>query len=142
MRKSPTSSLSLAGALALCVPLALLSGCGDGGGSTGTGGSGGSGSGTVKVQIGGEELATSGFKFPEGSEVDIADGWELELTHVLVTIDKVWLSENPDRAPSDQSQTGDVVAEIAGPWAVDLHKQGSETAAGGEGTAEIGRAHV
>jgi len=139
MRRSPGSlgsSSSLGSLAAAALALALVPACG-GGGTTGAGGTGGggSGSGTVKVQITGEDLGISGFEFPDGSEVTIADGWEIEFSHVLVTVGKVWLSENPDTAPSDQSQTGDVVAEIEGPWAVDLHKTGSETAAGGEGTA-------
>jgi hypothetical protein len=99
------------------------------------GGSTSQGSGAVKVQISGEELATDGIRFPEGSEVVIGDGWEIDFSHVLVSIGRVWLSENPDRAPADQSQTGDVVAEMAGPWIVDLHQEGSEPGAGGEGTA-------
>lgn len=106
----------------------LLSACGEGGtsGSTDT-----SGSGTIDVQIWGEEIAAEGFKFPTGSEVTISDGWEIEFTHVLVTIDRVWLSENPDKSPSDQSQTDAVVAEVTGPWAIDLHKEGSANAPGG-----------
>jgi hypothetical protein len=116
------------------------------GGSSGTAGSAGSSAsggssgqsneaGTINVQIGGEELATDGFLFPTGSEVTIADGWEIEFTNVLVVIDKITLSENPDKAASDQSQTDAVVAEALGPWAVDVHKEGSVPAAGGEGTA-------
>jgi hypothetical protein len=115
-------------ALPLLVVLSLLPACGGGSNGSGAGG-------TVKVQIGGEELATAGLKFPSGSEVTITDGWEIQFSHVLVTVGKVWLSDNPDRAPSDQSQTGDTLAEVAGPWAVDLHKPGTEEAAGGEGTA-------
>jgi len=89
----------------------------------------------VEVTISGEELATNGFLFPQGSEVVLADGWEISFSHVLVTVGGVTLSENPDRSPSDQSQTGTVVAEAKGPWAVDLHKEGSAPGAGGEGTA-------
>ncbi len=116
---------------ALALPLA---GCD--GGDGGTGGAGGApAGGSVKVQISGEDLATDGFGFPGGSEVVIADGWEVKFSHVLVSVGKVWLSENPDTAPADQSQTGDVVAEVAGPWVVDLAKGGDEPGAGGEGTA-------
>jgi hypothetical protein len=71
----------------------------------------------------------------DAGEVAIADGWEIKFSHVLVSVGKVWLSDNPDRAPADQSQTGDVVAEAAGPWVVDLAKEGDEPGAGGEGTA-------
>lgn len=113
-------------ALALSAGIAL-GGCG----STSTS----VGKGTIDVQIGGESLATDGIKFAPGGDPVIADGWDIQFSHVLVTIDKVWLSESPDKVPSDQSQAGDVVAEADGPWAVDLHKPGSAQAAGGEGTA-------
>ena len=112
-------------------------GCDGGGGGEGGSGGSGAGSGTVKVQISGEELATDGFLFPDGSEVTIADGWEMKLSHALVTVGKVWLSASPDVSPSDQSQTGPVVAEVAGPWAVDLAKEGEEPGAAGEGTAHL-----
>lgn len=94
-----------------------------------------SGTGAVQVAISGEDLATEGVSFPTGSEVTFVDGWALELSHVLVTIGKVKLSENPDLAPSDQSRTGAVVASAEGPWAVDLHVPGTIQAAGGEGFA-------
>ncbi len=93
------------------------------------------GPGSILVQISGEDLGTEGFGFPDGSEVVIADGWEVRFDHVLVTIGRVWLSEAPDLAPSDASRTGAVVSETVGPWAVDLAKPGELPGAGGEGTA-------
>jgi hypothetical protein len=92
-------------------------------------------SGSISVQISGEAAAADGFAFPSGSEVTFNDGWELRFTHLLVTVANVTLSDNPDRSPSDQSETGPVVARAAGPWAVDLHAPGSLPAIGGEGTA-------
>jgi hypothetical protein len=89
----------------------------------------------VLVQVSGEELGTGGFLFPEGSEVVLADGWELRFDHVLVTVGNVTLSRDPDRSPSDASQVGAVVARAAGPWAVDLAKEGDAAGVGGEGTA-------
>lgn len=112
-----------------------LSGCGDDTSSGGGAGGGPAGSGTITVQISGEDAATDGFLFPDGSEVTISDGWELRFDHVFVTVGEVWLAENPDKAPSDQSQTGTVVARKAGPWAVDLAIPGTVAGAGGEGTA-------
>lgn len=108
--------------------LAFASACSDDAGESRSGS-------TIDVQISGEELATDGFLFPDGSEVTIVDGWELKFAHVLVTVGNVSLSENPDRSPSDQSQTGRVVAEVEGPWVIDIHKEGSAPGAGGEGTA-------
>jgi hypothetical protein len=92
-------------------------------------------SGRIRVTISGEDIATEGIKFPTGSEVTIVDGWELELSHVLVTVGNVTLSENPDLAPSDQSRSGAVVARVGGPWAVDLSVPGTVPATGGEGLA-------
>lgn len=92
-------------------------------------------SGSIRVQISGEAAATEGFSFPSGSEVTFSDGWELRFDHVLVTVANVTLSDNPDRSPSDQSQSGPVVARAKGPWALDLHAPGSIPAVGGEGTA-------
>jgi hypothetical protein len=37
-----------------------------------------------------------------------------------VTFDAVTLSNNPDKMPTDQSQTDPAVAELDGPWAIDL----------------------
>jgi hypothetical protein len=91
--------------------------------------------GRVQIAISGEDIATDGIAFPEGSEVTIVDGWQLELSHVLVTVGNVALSDNPDLAPSDQSRTGAVVARADGPWAVDLHVPGTIPGAGGEGLA-------
>jgi len=126
MRRVPLSF----GALATAALATILGGCGgdDTGSGSGTTTTTGGGSGTIDVRIWGEEIATDGFKFPTGSEVTIADGWEIELSHVLVTIGKVWLSENPDKAPSDQSQTDALVSETAGPWVIDLHKAGTPAA--------------
>lgn len=126
------ASRALLGALLAGVAASSGAGCDGGGGGEGGGGAAG---GSVKVQISGEDLATDGFGFPGGSEVTIADGWEVKLSHVLVSVDRVWLSDNPDRVPSDQSQTGDLVAQAKGPWIVDLSREGDAPGAGGEGTA-------
>jgi hypothetical protein len=129
-------------ALALFAPAMLLAACGDdtdddgaggAGASSGTGASGQSA--TIDVTISGEDAAVDGFLFPRGSEVTFADGWELVFDHVLVTVGNLTVAENPDKAPTDQSQTDAVVARMAGPWAVDLHKPGTVPGAGGEGLA-------
>jgi hypothetical protein len=91
--------------------------------------------GSVQLTISGEDIATEGISFPTGSEVTFVDGWAIELSHVLVTVGNVTLSETPDLVPSDQSQSGPIVARAAGPWAVDLHAEGSVPAVGGEGLA-------
>lgn len=100
---------------------------GSGSGTTTTGGSG-----TIAVHIHGEEIATDGFARAPDRERGhhrrrLGDS---TFSHVLVNVDKVWLSENPDKAPSHYSR-GAVVAETAGPWAIHLHKARTATAAGG-----------
>ncbi len=121
---------------ALCLIAGLSFACGDDStGSGGSGGSGGSSAGSIDVQISAEEAGTDGFLFPTGSEVTIADGWELTFEHVFVTIGSVTISDNPDVAPSDQSQVGADVAKAEGPWAIDLAIPGEVPGAGGEGTA-------
>jgi hypothetical protein len=116
--------------LAILTITTLLAGC-----ETVDSGTGAGESGRVRIAISGEDIATDGIAFPEGSEVTIVDGWELQLSHVLVTVGNVTLSDNPDLAPSDQSRTGSVVARADGPWAVDLHTAGTIPGAGGEGLA-------
>lgn len=125
-------------ALWFAVALApTATGCGDDGttGGSGGGGSGPTGSGSIQLQISGEEAAIDGFLFPTGSEVTIVDGWEIHFDHVLVTVGRVWLSEDPNRNPGDQSDIGEEVAAAEGPWVVDLAKEGDVAAAGGEGSA-------
>jgi hypothetical protein len=91
--------------------------------------------GSIAVQISGEAAATNGFSFPAGSDVTFEDGWRLRFSHVLVTVADVTLSENPDKAPADQTQTDAAVARADGPWAVDLALKGNAVAAGGAGSA-------
>ncbi|HEY8081416.1 MAG TPA: hypothetical protein VIE15_04935, partial [Acidimicrobiales bacterium] len=87
---------------------------GDGPGDPGPGG--------IRFAASGEVLALTGYAFPPPSEDAPAfvDGWDVHFTRLLVTFGNVTLSENPDKLPGDQSQTDAVVAQLAGPWAVDL----------------------
>jgi hypothetical protein len=91
------------------------------------------GSNAILVTASGEVLALGGYDFPPGSADAVAfvDGWEVRFSKVLVTFDRVTLSNNPDLSPSDESQTGALVAQEDGPWAVDLHKGGPLTGKGG-----------
>jgi hypothetical protein len=134
-QRKKAHSTTVLGGLVFASLAVGASACGDDGASSGSGGSTSASGGSVQVQISGEEFATEGFRFPTGSEVTIADGWQIEFDHVLVAVDEVWLSDAPDTAPGDASQTGSVVARARGPWVVDLAKPGSVPGAGGEGTA-------
>ncbi len=80
------------------------------------------GAGGVLFAASGEVLALTGYPFPPVNAGDPAfvDGWDVHFTRLLVTIDDITLSSNPDTSPGDQSQTGAAVAQVKGPWAVDL----------------------
>ncbi|MEO6572511.1 MAG: hypothetical protein ABIP89_01640, partial [Polyangiaceae bacterium] len=82
------------------------------------------GAGQLLLTASGESLALTGYPFPARNAGDpvFADGWQIDFTHLLVTYDKISLSENPDRVPTDQSETDGVIAEADGPWAFDLHE--------------------
>jgi len=86
----------------------------------------GSGPGTILFSTSGEVFSLHGYGFPPASmgAPAFVDGWEINIQEILVTIDKIALYENPDRSETDQSQTGDKVAQVNGPWAVDLHRGG------------------
>jgi hypothetical protein len=89
---------------------------------------------SVLFTASGEELAFTGYDFPPTDGMDLVafvDGWDVKFDRLLVTIDKITLSENPNMAPTDQSKTGPLVAQADGPWAVDLHKKGPLMGAGG-----------
>lgn len=82
---------------------------------------------TVRALVTGEEFAVNGYAFPPGTgqEIVFQDGWEVKYSRVLVTVGAVHLSANPDLSPTDQSKTGEKVAQLEGPWAVDLSKEES-----------------
>ncbi len=89
----------------------------------------------IQFAASGEVLALGGYAYPPASAdaVAFADGWEIHFTKFLTTIDKIILSTNPDTSPTDQSQVGRKVAELDGPWAIDLHQGGPLPGKGGTG---------
>jgi len=97
------------------------------------------GSNAILVTASGELLALGGYGFPPASPDDVAfvDGWAFTFSKVLVTFDHVTLSENPDLSPTDESQTGALVAQADGPWAVDLHKGAPLLGKGGSGEQAV-----
>ncbi len=99
----------------------------EGGGATGATtkdlGPGDPGPGGVRFAASGEVLALTGYAFPPAQPDNAAfvDGWDVKFTRLLVTVANVTLSDNADKVPGDQSQTGGVVAKVeGGPWAFDL----------------------
>jgi len=98
------------------------------------------GPGGVLFAASGELLALTGYDFPPqpADAPAFVDGWQLRFTRLLTTIDKLRLSSNPDVDPGNQALTGPapgavaggVVAQLDGPWAVDLAHDGPENLAG------------
>ncbi len=80
--------------------------------------------GQLLLTASGEQLALTGYDFPSMNG-DFADGWKVEFTHYIATFDKVSLWTNPDMVPTDQSKVGNLVAELDGPWVVDMHLDGT-----------------
>jgi hypothetical protein len=81
------------------------------------------GPGQMLLTASGEVLALQGYSFPSPNGT-FADGWAVTFTHYIATFDKVSMWTNPDMVPADQSQHGPLVAELDGPWAVDMHLDG------------------
>ncbi len=98
------------------------------------------GPGKLLFAASGEVLALSGYGFPPNPSDAPAfvDGWQVQFTRLLVTLDKIKISGNPDVNPGNQALTGPVpgalggglLAEVDGPWAVDLAHDGPENIAG------------
>ncbi len=145
-------ALSLAVATSACGPVTPNTDGGTGGGSAG--GSAGDGgpveyrsfsapsttpvNGSFLFTITGEATATEGFAFPSpagGMEPSFIDGWEVRYEHMLVTVENLTLSDNPDLSPGNPGMTGAAVARASGPWAVDLAKEGPVAGKGMEGKA-------
>ena len=96
------------------------------------------GPGNVWFAASGEVLALTGYAFPPASDADAAfvDGWDVRFSHLLTTIDKITLSENPDYQKGSQQRTGKQVAEVDGPWAVDLSRSDTSYLTGKGGAGE------
>lgn len=100
----------------------------------------------ILLTASGEAFAKDGYAFPPTSadQVVFVDGWAVSYDRVLTTFDHITLSEGPDKVPTDQSRCDDgrggivlcgtgssVVAEIDGPFVIDLHKGGPRADADG-----------
>lgn len=87
----------------------------------------------LAVTLSGEGVALTGFVFPPRSADDpsFVDGWDVHFDRILVTVDSITLSDAPDTSPTDQGQTGPIVARARGPWAVDVTRPGTSPAASG-----------
>jgi len=94
--------------------------------------------GGVLFAASGEVLALGGYAFPPATMNDPAfvDGWQITFDRLLVTVDKITLSADPDTMPGDESKTGALVAEVDGPFAIDLHKDDPSYLPGKGGAGE------
>jgi hypothetical protein len=97
------------------------------------------GKGNVLFTASGEVLALTGYDFPPASDSDAAfvDGWDVHFEHLITTLDALTLSENPDQQKGTQLGTGKLVAQLDGPWAVDLSRHDASYLAGKGGGSEL-----
>jgi hypothetical protein len=148
-------------ALALLAGLATLNACGDddaGSNATGSGGKGGSdgaggaagstgdvtftpppdpGEGGFWVTVSGEDLSLLGYDWSADAESGgdppaFVDGWALRFDHVIVTVDKIRINEDPDKDEGDPQDLGALVASADGPFAVDAAIGGDVVGKSGE----------
>jgi hypothetical protein len=90
----------------------------------------------IYVSASGETLALYGFLFPpldSSTDTWMVDGWNFTLDAYITVFTAITLWDDPDLAPTDQSQHGPEVAQLNGPFVVDLHKGGPLTGQGGGG---------
>lgn len=115
-------------ALALALPALAACGTGCGDGAEGA-------TGQLLVTVSAEGLGARGYPFPPrpGDTTAFVDGWQVRFSRILAVVDRITIAEDPDRNPGDQGQVGAVVAELRGPWAVDLVKSGDADDKGGAG---------
>lgn len=91
------------------------------------------GPGTIVLSASGEVLSLAGYPWPPMTAMDtvFVDGWKVVFQRLLITVDKIMLWSNPDMVPADQSMHGPAVAQLNGPWVIDLHKGGPLVGKGG-----------
>jgi hypothetical protein len=95
----------------------------------------GLGAGQLLLSASGETLSLAGFDWPPSGDMDtcMVDGWKFQLYRYITVLTNVTLWSTPNIVPSDQSQHGPVVAQVAGPWVIDLHLGGPLAGKGGGG---------
>jgi hypothetical protein len=94
------------------------------------------GKGGFLITASGEDLASVGYDWTTSSLADgdppaFVDGWEVRFQHVIVTLDNIKLSADPDKDPGSPDNVGATVAEYKGAVAVDLAIGGKEVGKSG-----------
>lgn len=88
---------------------------------------------TINVTVSSEDLGQQGFDYtasPAMDQIVVVDGWELRFDSILTTLSNVRLNQ-PGTMPADQSAVGALVAQDPRSFAIDAHKPGAFTGAGG-----------
>jgi hypothetical protein len=85
--------------------------------------------------ISGEVNAVVGYPYPpfDPSQTWMVDGWNWKIEKYIVVIDHITLWTNPNESASNQELHGSQVAQVNGPFVVDLHKGGPLDGKGGGG---------
>ncbi|MGO8998040.1 MAG: hypothetical protein ACLQVI_32360, partial [Polyangiaceae bacterium] len=100
------------------------------------------GAGGFLMSISGEVNALTSYPYPpfDVSQTWMVDGWNWKIDKYIVVLQKVTLSSDPGKggvntngSPINQQLTGSPVAEVTGPWVIDLHKGGPLDGKGGGG---------
>jgi hypothetical protein len=97
---------------------------------------GDTGANTFVFSISGETNAIVGYSYPPydlTTATYMVDGWNWKIDKYIVVVDHITLWTNPNASSSDQSQHGQQVAHVDGPFVVDLHKGGPLDGKGGAG---------
>jgi hypothetical protein len=92
------------------------------------------GPGGFAISISGESNAIDGYAYPPvdpKTATYMVDGWNWKIEKYIVIIDHITLWSDPNESASDQSKHGPAVAELNGPFVVDLHKGGPLQGKGG-----------
>jgi hypothetical protein len=90
----------------------------------------------IYVSASGETLSLVGFQYPPAEPPDdtwMIDGWNFKLDAYITVFTAVTIWSDPDESPSDQSKHGAQIAQLNGPFVVDLHKGGPLQGQGGIG---------
>jgi hypothetical protein len=94
------------------------------------------GPGAIYVSASGETLSLVGFEYPPAAPPDdtwMIDGWNFKLDAYITVFTAVTLWSDPNESPSNQEEHGPQIAQLNGPWVVDLHKGGVLQGQGGSG---------
>jgi hypothetical protein len=99
---------------------------------------------TFTFSISGEVNAIAGYPYPpfDPSQTWMVDGWNWKIEKYIVVVDHITLWNNPNESPSNQELHGSQVAQVNGPWVVDLHKGGPIDGKGGGGEEALAIANL